>query len=48
LTPEQSKFEKQYLSYLKGMGEVARSLEGSPQGRAAIDRLGIDPVGGIA
>ena len=44
----QSKFEKQYLSYLKGMGEVAQSLEGTPQGRAAIDRLGIDPVGGIA
>ena len=46
--PSQSKFEKQYLSYLQGMGEVAKSLEGSPQGRAAIDRLGIDPVGGIA
>jgi hypothetical protein len=42
------RFQQQFLSYLSEMGQVAKSLEASPGGKAAYDRLGIDPIRGVA
>jgi hypothetical protein len=44
----EERFQQQFLSYLSEMGQVAKSLETSAGGKAAYDRLGIDPLRGVA
>jgi hypothetical protein len=44
----EERFQQRFLSYLSEMDQVAKSLEASPGGRAAYDRLGIDPLRGVA
>ena len=44
----QERFQQRFLSYLSEMGQVAKSLEAGPGGQAAYDRLGIDPIRGVA
>jgi hypothetical protein len=46
-SPEE-RFQQRFLSYLSEMGQVAKSLQASPGGQAAYDRLGIDPIRGVA
>jgi hypothetical protein len=44
----EERFQQQFLSYLSEMGQVAKSLETSAGGKAAYDRLGIDPLRSVA
>jgi hypothetical protein len=46
-SPEE-RFQQRFLSYLSELGQVAKSLEASPGGKAAYDRLGVDPIQGVA
>src|SRR5687768_1021896 len=42
------RFQQQFLSYLSEMGQVGKSVQAGPGGRAAYDRLGIDPGRAVA